>query len=482
MNTADYVIELDSIGAMRSAKILIPKDGGVVVLTGRNGSGKSTALDAIQSAMTGKGKPPVMDMAKSGSVRVAGVTMTVARSLRRQGELQVETLEGRLSIADLVDPGFVDPERADSKRIKALVGLSKADISAGDLHGFPTNLTKDLSLDDPVAAMAELRKRLNIGANEYEKLSAKDEAAATAILESLAGDMDTPIDPTAAQERVTAALRAMDALQKQMQLAEAAKVRIEAARERMGHLAELPSLDLDKAMQEAARLEDETAQKKTIALELKAKYETALADYKTSVADRDTAIAHAEDAQAQAKLRAELERQIQESHVEPPSADALTAATEELEAAKASQAKAAQQQVMAQQRDRADALILTAQEYADEAKELREKAKQTDEVLSEIVAEIPSCPLRVIDGRLVTNTKRGATFYSDLSAGERWRIALDIAIQAVGTGGLLVIPQEAWEGLDPANRAAIDAQAKESKVVVLTAECSDDDGIVSVKQ
>ena len=127
-------------------------------------------------------------------------------------------------------------------------------------------------------------------------------------------------------------------------------------------------------------------------------------------------------------------------------------------------------------------MTLSAKEYAEEAKDLREKAKQTDEVLSEIVGEIPSCPLRVIDGRLVTDTERGATFYSDLSAGERWRIALDIAIQAVGTGGLLVIPQEAWEGLDPANRAAIDAQAKGAQVVVLTAECSADDGIVAVKQ
>ncbi len=479
MHTADYVIELDSIGAIRSAKILIPKDGGVVVLTGRNGSGKSTALDAIQAAMTGKGKPPVTDMAKSGSVRVAGVTMTVARSVHRQGELQVETLEGRLSIADLVDPGFVDPERADAKRVKALVGLSQADISEGDLHGFPENLLDGLSLDDPVAAMAELRKRLNIGANEYEKFSAKDEAAAAAILESLAGDLDSPIDPAAAQEQVTAAIRAMDALQKQSELAEAAKVRIDAA---MGRLAELPAVDLDKALQEAARLEVETAQKKARALQLKTEYEEALAQYKKSAEYLRIAGAHYDSKSEQAKLRDELERQIQEAHVEPPSADALSAAAAELEAAKAVQAQAAQQQVMAQQRERADALILTAQEYADEAKELREKARQTDEVLSEIVAEIPACPLRVIDGRLVTNTKRGATFYADLSAGERWRIALDIAIQAVGTGGLLVIPQEAWEGLDPANRTAIDAQAKESKVVVLTAECSADDGIVAVKQ
>lgn len=472
-------IQIKNIGPIASVTIPVPETGGVVVLAGRNGSGKSHALEAVSTATTGKGKPPLKDMAKSGVVSVPGVTMTVGRSVRRQGELQVETLEGRLSIADLVDPGFVDPERADAKRIKALVGLSKADISKGDLHGFPENLTKDLSLDDPVSAMAELRKRLNIGANEYEKFSAKDEAAATAIIESLAGDLNTPIDPAATQERVTAAIRALDALQKQAELAEAAKVRIEAAMER---LEELPAVDLDKALQEADRLEVETAQKKARALQLKFEYEAALAQYKQSAEDLRIAGAHYDSKSEQAKLREELARQIHESHVDPPSAAALSAATSELEAAKAAQAKAAQQQVMMQQRERADALILTAQEYAEEAKELREKARQTDEVLSEIVAEIPACPLRVIDGRLVTNTKRGATFYADLSAGERWRIALDIAIQAVGTGGLLVIPQEAWEGLDPENRAAIDAQAKTAKVVVLTAECSADDGIVAVKQ
>lgn len=254
-------IEIKNIGPIASVTIPVPEEGGVVVLTGRNGSGKSHALEAVSAATTGKGKPPLKDMAKSGSVSVPGVTMTVARSVRRQGELQVETLDGRLSIADLVDPGVVDPERADARRIKALVGLSKADISEGDLHGFPENLTKDLSLDDPVAAIAELRKRLNIGANEYEKLSAKDEAAATAILESLAGDLDTPIDPAAAQERVTTALRAMDALQKQDELALAASERIGAARER---LAEFPVVDLEQALQKAAQLEDETADRKSV--------------------------------------------------------------------------------------------------------------------------------------------------------------------------------------------------------------------------
>ena len=53
---------------------------------------------------------------------------------------------------------------------------------------------------------------------------------------------------------------------------------------------------------------------------------------------------------------------------------------------------------------------------------------------------------------------------ADLRASEPWRIA----IQAAREGELLFIPRKVWEGLDPSNRAAIDAQAKAAKVVVLT--------------
>jgi energy-coupling factor transporter ATP-binding protein EcfA2 len=471
-------IQIKNIGPIASVTIPVPEAGGVVVLTGRNGSGKSHALEAVRAATTGKGKPPLKDMAKSGSVRVAGVTMTVARSVRRQGELQVETLDSRLSIADLVDPGFVDPERADAKRIKALVGLSKADISEGDLHGFPENRQgfesgRSCCGHGGVAQAPEYRRERvretlgegRSGGSGYPRIADRRPGYANRSGSGARAGHDgiTGAGCPAKTVRVGGSGQGED-------------------RGALERLAGLPVVDLDLALQEAARLEVETAQKKARALQLKTEYEEALAQYKKSAEDLRIAGAHYDSKSEQAKLRDELERQIQEAHVEPPSADALSAATAELESAKVAQSLAAQQQVMAQQRERADALTLSAQEYADEAKELREKARQTDEVLSEIVAEIPACPLRVIDGRLVTNTKRGATFYSDLSAGERWRIALDIAIQAVGTGGLLVIPQEAWEGLDPANRAAIDAQAKAAKVVVLTAECSADDGIVAVKQ
>jgi hypothetical protein len=64
-----------------------------------------------------------------------------------------------------------------------------------------------------------------------------------------------------------------------------------------------------------------------------------------------------------------------------------------------------------------------------------------------------------------------------LLPGEHWRMAMDITIAAVGDRGLIVIPQEAWEGLDTANRGAIHSQAQSAGVTVLTAECSDDETV-----
>jgi hypothetical protein len=95
-------------------------------------------------------------------------------------------------------------------------------------------------------------------------------------------------------------------------------------------------------------------------------------------------------------------------------------------------------------------------------------------VLSSVVSAC-SAALRVDDGRIVTDTARGQTLYADLSHGERWRLAIDFAIRAVGRRGVLVCPQEAWEGLDPANRESVRQQLEGSGVTLYTAACSDDE-------
>jgi hypothetical protein len=81
--------------------------------------------------------------------------------------------------------------------------------------------------------------------------------------------------------------------------------------------------------------------------------------------------------------------------------------------------------------------------------------------------------LAVMNGRLYYDTSRGPTLYDELSAGERWRIALDIVIEIAGADSLLSIPQECWEALDPANQMAIAKHCQSRGVALFTAEATD---------
>lgn len=464
------VIEIKNIGPISTASIPIPEGGGVVVLRGKNGSGKSIALDAVTTAISGKGKPQLKDLATKGSIQAGGVTLTVGRAVRRSGELEVATIDGRLSVADLVDPGINDPGRADAMRIKALVGLSGAEIQQDDLYGFPANLIEGLPLADPVTAMQELKKRLDIGAREYEKMAAEAGAAAKAITSAMGDSGDPPkLSPDQAQERVTAALRAVDALNWSNERAAEQEQSCAAARKK---LTDMPAVDVDEVQEKSRAIERATAEKMAVAKRLKEEYEAALAEYRASVVEKDASIAALNAAREQDELRKQLIAMIS-SVIEKPSQEDMTKAAAELQAAKALQSEVATWQALALQKEKADALEEECSGATDEAVMLRRKAKQTEEVLSDIVSSIEGCPLKVIDGRLFTTTERGTTAYADLSMGEKWRIALDIAIAAIGERGLLVVPQEAWEGLDPQNREAIAEQVKSASVVIITAECAD---------
>ncbi len=99
-------IELTNIGPIEHLVIPVPERGGLCVLRGRNGRGKTKALEAVESALTGRGKLDVRDGALRGEVEAFGVTLKIGRSTRRTGELEVQSLDGRLSPAELVDPGL----------------------------------------------------------------------------------------------------------------------------------------------------------------------------------------------------------------------------------------------------------------------------------------------------------------------------------------------------------------------------------------
>lgn len=468
-------ISIKNIGPIAAISLPVPENGGVVVLTGRNGSGKSTALEAVSAAVSGKGKPPLKDLAERGEVVAGGVKLTVGRNVRRAGELEVATLEGRLSVADLVDPGISDPARADATRIKALVGLSGAALGKDELFGFQPEMLDGLDLSDPVSAMAELKRRLDIGAREYEKL-AKAEGDKAAAMLAQAGDAVSPFDPDAAMEAVMLAQRELDRLLAEKSAADKAVVQATEARKKLDELPMAAIKDVEQKERKQVFYVDEA---RRVAQTLKEQYNAAVAAFNREASALEVCRAELKAAQESHTLRLNLEAFIESGNVSAPTEDAISAAETSLSAAKKALESATKSRLAADLRRQGIEKAEEADRLSEEAVSLRRKAKQTDEVLSEIVASIPGCPLKVSDGRLVISTGRGPTLFGELSHGERWRVALDIAIGSVGAGGLLAIPQEAWEGLDSDNRAAVASAAKAGNVLVITAEC--DDGPLSAK-
>src|SRR6266403_2174005 len=70
-------IEINSIGPINRVSIAVPEKGGVVVLKGRNGVGKTHALKAVNSVVTKNADIHTSDGAASGSVSAFGATLRV---------------------------------------------------------------------------------------------------------------------------------------------------------------------------------------------------------------------------------------------------------------------------------------------------------------------------------------------------------------------------------------------------------------------
>lgn len=469
-------ITLNNIGPLAYTTIPVPPAGGIVVLQGRNGAGKSIALDAIQTAVAGgKGKPPLKDCATRGEITAFGARLTVGKSVRRSGELEVISLESRIHIADLVDPQIIDPLRADAARIKALIGLSQSTLELADFYGFPDEALRDLNLSDPLTACAELKRRLNGLALSAEKCRDASIASAEALRDSVLNIEIPDVIPeeTALNAALETAIRMESAIEQAAKEAEQRKHQAEQARAAMADR-EVP--DVAAARKDVIKADEALQAAITHRQEIQAALRIAQQQEQDAASALTLAEQRANSAINEADLLAHWQAQITAAERPGPTQDEVFAAHNAVIAARAALTAAADARRAKAVLEQAQAATDEAQQHSEMAVEARRKAKFTDDILSEKVADLAGCPLTVADGRLVIQTKqRGWTYYSDLSMGERWRVAMDIAIAAVGDNGLIVIPQEAWEGLDPQNRAALNNQAIAAGVVVLTAECSGDD-------
>lgn len=486
-------LEAINIGPVCHATIPVKESGGLTVFRGRNGTGKSTMLSAIDAAVSGKGRVPVRDGQLKGEFRGFGVTMAIGRSTRRIGEAEVHSLDGKLSVADLVDPGIIDAEKADACRIKALVSLTEAKADASLFHELVGGAEQFDQLVSPDAAKAtdliqmagRIKRDLETHARTYEGQATNAATRCEVAKKAAEGvDVSAEVDGPKLQTWLEAAVRHESSLKTQAGAAAKARANAQAAQDALEDAeAEYTGPSLAQAEAEEARLrraldeaQESTIQARRLLAEAERKELACHHDWSASRAAKTSAENHA-------RLLDQWRKQINADMPVPVNVVDLAAAAEAVTAAR----QAVEQGALARQArlhlSDAEKLAAEAKKHQADAQRLRDAAKGTDDVLSSLVAQ-SGVPLRVQPVnqamRLVIDTQRGPTVFAELSDGERWRIALDIAIKAVGSGGMLCIPQMAWQDLDVPSRLAIANQLEGSGVVAFTAEATDGDLVAEI--
>jgi ABC-type cobalamin/Fe3+-siderophores transport system ATPase subunit len=502
-------VSIRNVGPVIKLDFETPAEGGVVVMRGRNGRGKSTVINAVESAINpSRGRVSVTDGEATGQVEAFGVEMRIGRKSTRLGELEVETLEGRLSVADLVEPGIKTPEAADAKRIKALVQLAEVPASAelfyslfGGQEGFeavvrPQSLETDdlVVLAEKIKADAERKAReLEDSAEHARRNVAIHEAASKGI--DLEGEADKAKLDRAYQE----AFAAVSRLEGQRDGYNTAKATYDANKAKRDVLkATYAGQPIEAAQQaeadanaaaESMQLAIKAAEEQRAAIQRqldaadasikgqRAEYAVLTERVAAAVAARHAAERHAQEVRA-------LQEAILEGLPEAPSDDAIAAANKALDEARAAIVQGERVREAREHATLAEAARKKANDDARRALELRDAGQRIDEVLSKAVSKAGT-PLVVEAGRLkIAGTKRtgGKTNFGELSHGERWRLGMEIAIAQIkktGRPGLIALPQEAYESLDGVARRIIAETVAGTGVVVLTAECSMDEEIVA---
>lgn len=472
-------VTVENIGAVKTVEIPIQEDGGLVVLRGRQGRGKSTVLRAVDSLLAGDGALEKRDGAVAGRVDGFVATITVKRSCRRSGTLEVESLDSRLSIAELVDPHIADPIKADAKRIKALVQLSGAHIGAGMFRTLFSDeatylrATSQLDGEDAVSFAAQVKRNVEFMAREAEaKAVSSDKGAAglRAIVGDVAKAMANLQSPEELRSAHEAAVRVESTLKAN---AASAKRTIEAA-EKAKAVLDKAHADYKGLSVDAAKMRSEAAEHRLIVAQRElddAKTVRDLADTERELA----AQACREANRHEANMTAWKESINAAATVTVPTQDEIITAVIRVEESSERIEQAALARKAAKDLESAENLEADARREHERADLLRHTAKCTDNVLSDAVGNLSV--LRVKDGRLVLDTDRGEELFGDLSDGERWRVAFDAVAPFVPADGVLTIPQAAYGELDPVNRREINELCKARRIVVITAEATEDESL-----
>lgn len=465
-------ITIQNIGPIEQVKIPIPEHGGVIVLKGRNGSGKTHALEAVESVLSGDGKLSVRDGEAVGLVNGLGCVITVGRQTKRAGELEVEEVQSRFNISKLIDPRINEELAADAARMKALLRL--LDVDSDPKHFYALVGSKDefekvvpidrLDTSDIVNMAGQVKRFIEAEARKDESIADETAAKIKTITEDVASiDVTQEHNEAFLKSQYETAVNIKSELKARQ---EANQKAIQNATQAELALQELQGKGYISTVEEAERQlghdEMRVDSEREIFLAAESKYKDALTDREKS----KERLQYAKTVSATIQKWQEMINKVKNVRTIPD--EEIKTAEAQVDSANAAIStgvliRRALSQIEICNREKEKHLAHIAK-----AEKLRAAAGNIDNVLSSL---IKTPKLKVAGGRLVTPTKRSnATFFSELSAGEKWRIAIELTASVVGEGGLMVAEQDAWQDLDEANRKEVAETCKANDVVLLTAQ------------
>lgn len=476
---SDTKLQVENIGPIETLTIPLPDGGGIVELRGGQGSGKSTALNAASKLLGNERgqRSTVRDGEKRGAMTLHnGVNQcTLKVSARRNttsGELAVDSIEGTLDLAALVDPGIKDVDAADSHRLKALLSLSGVPAEPSryyDLVGGKENFDElgiDTDVDCPIKLASRIKSKIEAKAREREKQVETITIELKSTQQQFEGvDLTAPCDQVVlscdldnAMEERTRLTTTRDNAETQRKSMREAKQRFEVA---VKHYDGPTWLEAETAAATAEAKRDEALAELKAA---QAKFDDAQKEFDNATTKHDAAKSHFETV-------AELQKAMEVEEIASPTDEQIGAAEQDVADAKEAIALGAEVRKALRFERMAKRLEEDLIRVRDGSKRLREMARDVDDVLTSL---LPDGPLRIEAGRLVIETDRSKSEpYAELSDGERWKVAIDIVADKIDDNGLIVIPQTAWEGLTRSTKLAIQTHLKAKSIVGLTAKAVD---------
>lgn len=474
-------IVIENVGPVERA-IIPAQPGRITVLTGANGIGKSTVLSAV-NALAGKSvRLQTKDGTVGGMASGFGVTLRIGRdgSNRARGELQVEAVEDGVDIASLVDPGLKDPVAADLQRMRAMAVLCGLQVRRTDVEqilggaDIYDRYCGDVEWSDsPVEYLASVKKALEAAARRVEA----DVVRIGGIVEATEREVEnaprSDITVQQAMERLSCASNERAAVAERARMAEQQqRARLE-VRKSLDAL-ESQSDTADSIAKEIHERKVAFAARGDRIVQLRQELAALEGQHQQDRMELDALQRRLEKSREREQAAQAMRDRLAETTVAAPTEQELHGAQQAVEDATAALAVAQAAHAAGTKRSLIDENRTIMRESAARAEALRAATKALPELLANAIRQrVPGIDVTGDLRLVVQGTARGSEYFAELSPGKRWSLALRMAAEAFrasGRPGLLAVPQEAWDGLDGANRAEFQRAVAETDLIVVTAQ------------